>query len=107
MVEEGVGECIEVALVGTQYVQDEADEVYLVNGSLPNTEELNYKVPEHAFLILEHSDQRYEVLDPARLVGKEPVRGDIAEIGDANTLLLEEEVQDTFESAFGRRYSLQ
>lgn len=107
MVEEGVGECIEMALVGMQYVQNEVDEVYLVNGSLPDTEELNYKVPEHAFLILESSDEAYEVFDPARLVGEEPVRGDITEIGDFNSILLEDGVQDTFESAFGRRYSLQ
>lgn len=106
MVEEGVGECIEMALVGMQYVQDGVDEVYLVNGSLPDTEELNYKVPEHAFLILEHSDERYEIFDPARLVGGQPVRGDITGIGDSNTILLEDGVQDTLESAFGRRYSL-
>lgn len=107
LVEEGVGECIEMALVGMQYVQDDVDEVYLVNGSLPETDDLYFKTPEHAFLILEHQDESYEVLDPARLIGNEPVRGEITGIGDANTILLEDEVQETVESAFGQRYSLQ
>ena len=106
MVEERVGKCIEMALVGMQYIQDEADEVYLVNGSLPDIEQLNHKVPAHAFLILEDSDERYEIFDPARLIGEEPVRGDITEIGDSNTLLLEDEVQKKLDSAFGQRYSL-
>lgn len=112
MVDEEVGECIEMALVAMQHVQDEADEVYLVNGSLPDTDEPSYKVPEHAYLILEHSDDesnhRYEVLDPARLIGGEPIRADITGVDtDFNNIELEEDVQDEFESAFGRTYSLQ
>jgi len=105
LVEEEIGECLEMALVGMNYVQDEYNEVYLVNGSLPDTEELGFKVPEHAYLILEDSEE-YEVFDPARLIGQEPVRGRIVGIGDFNTLELEDEVQETFESAFGRKYSL-
>lgn len=107
LVEQEVGECLEMALVGLNYFQDEAEEVYLVNGSVPDTDELGYKVPEHAYLIIEHSEQEYEVFDPARLIGGEPVRGAITNVGDFNTLELEPEVQDSFESAFGQKYSLQ
>ncbi len=106
LVEEEVGECLEMALVGLNYVQDDFDEVYLVNGSLPDTDQLNYKVPEHAYLILE-DEKGYEVFDPARLIGNEPVRGRIVGIGDSNTLELESDVQEDFESAFGQKYSLQ
>lgn len=107
LLEDSKGECIEMALVGMQFFQEDIHEVYLVNGSLPKTDQLNVKTPEHAYLILENSDEGYELFDPARLVGGEPIRGDISGIGDSNTILLEEGVQDTVESSFGRRYSLQ
>jgi hypothetical protein len=106
LVEEEIGECLEMALAGLSFVQDDKEEVYLVNGSLPDIDQLNYKVPEHAYLILE-DNEGYEIFDPAKLLNSEPVRGRIVGVGESNTLELEEEVQEEFESAFGQKYSIQ
>ena len=106
LVEEQIGECVEMALVGVQHAQEEAEEVYLVNGSLPSLDELNYKVPEHAYLILEQDNGQFEVYDPSRILGEEPVRGTITDIGESNTLILDEETQTAIEQAYDKRYSL-
>lgn len=108
LVESGIGECLEMSLVGLNYVQDDADEVYLVNGSTPDSDGyLGNLYPEHAYLILEHEGKEHELFDPARLIGGEPVRGQILGVGDFSILELEDEVHEEVESAFGQRYSLQ
>lgn len=106
LVEYQIGECLEMALVGLNYVQDEADEVYLVNGSLPDIDRLNVLTPDHSYLILENSGE-YQVFDPATLIDGEPVRGKIVGLGEFSTLELEENLQKELESEFGQKYALQ
>lgn len=106
LVEEQIGECLEMALVGLSYVQNDVEETYLVNGSLPDTDNLGFLSPEHAYLILEDGGS-YEVFDPATLLDGEPVRAEIVGIGDFNTLNLEEGVQQELESSFGQKYALE
>lgn len=107
--ENGVGECLEMAVLGKMWFDEhtDAEATYLVNGSLPDTDDIYFKEPPHAFLINQNADGEYMLSDFARIVGEDPITGQIEAVNEDEgyTLQLEEDTQSYVENQ-GFKYSL-
>ncbi|MFB6182616.1 MAG: hypothetical protein ABEI78_00985 [Candidatus Nanohaloarchaea archaeon] len=77
------------------------------NRKLPDTDDIYFKEPPHAFLISQNADGDYMLFDFARIVGDNPITGQIEAVNkdEGYTLQLEEDTHNYVEGQ-GYNYSL-